>query len=80
MAQLLVRDLDPALVARLKAQATRHQRSLEAEVRVILAEAVPDRIAAFDEAVRVADEIRQSLVGKIHGDSTDIIREARDSR
>lgn len=79
MAQLLVRDLDAALVARLKEQAKRHQRSLEAEVRVILAEAAPDR-TAFDEAVRVADEIRRSLVGKIHGDSTDIIREAREER
>ena len=79
MAQLLVRDLDPALVARLKEQATRHQRSLEAEVRVILAEAVPDR-AAFHEAVRFAAEMRSKYAGKITDDSTDIIREARDSR
>ena len=79
MAQLLVRDLDPALVARLKEQAARHQRSLEAEVRVILAEAAPDR-TAFHEAVRFAAEMRRSLEGKITGDSTDIIREARDSR
>ena len=80
MAQLLVRDLDPALVARLKEQATRHQRSLEAEVRVILAEAAPERTAAFHEAVRFAAEMRSKYAGKITDDSTDIIREARDSR
>ena len=78
MAQLLVRDLDPALVARLKEQAARHQRSLEAEVRVILAEAAPDR-TAFHEAVRFAAEMRSKYAGKILDDSTDIIREARDS-
>ena len=64
MAQLLVRDLDPALVARLKAQATRHRRSLEAEVRVILAEAAPERTAAFHEAVR----FRKQIAGVDHHD------------
>jgi antitoxin FitA len=40
MAQLLVRRLSDAVKERLKARAKRHGRSLEAEVRAILEEAV----------------------------------------
>ncbi len=36
MAQLLVRDLEPEVVAALKDQAARHGRSVEAEHRAIL--------------------------------------------
>ena len=36
MAQLLVRDLDPAVVARLKDKARQNQRSLQGEVKAIL--------------------------------------------
>ncbi len=39
MAQLLVRDLDPAVVARLKEKARQNRRSLQGEVKAILEEA-----------------------------------------
>jgi plasmid stability protein len=53
MAQLLIRDVDPAIVAHLKDRAKRNNRSLSAEVRMILerAAAVPflsdDRLEAL---------------------------------
>ena len=42
MAQLVVRDLESDIKARLKRRAARHGRSLEAEVRDILRDAVKD--------------------------------------
>ena len=36
MAQVLVRDLDPAIVEKLKARAADHGRSLQAELKAIL--------------------------------------------
>lgn len=40
MAAISVRDLDEQVAARLKVQAARHGRSMEAEVRAILTDAV----------------------------------------
>ncbi len=77
MAQILVRDLEPAVVQRLKDRARRNQRSLEAEVRLILTSAAPDQ-QKLAEAVRVAAEMRRKTAGKISGDSADLIREDRD--
>jgi antitoxin FitA len=42
VAQLVVRDLESDIKARLKRRAARHGRSLEAEVRDILRDAVKD--------------------------------------
>jgi antitoxin FitA len=39
MATILVRNVDEAVVERLKAQAKQHGRSMEAEVRMVLSEA-----------------------------------------
>jgi plasmid stability protein len=77
MAQLLIRDLEPAVVARLKERARRNRRSLEAEARLILASAAPDE-RAFEAAVRIAREMRRKTAGKISGDSADLIREDRE--
>lgn len=43
MAAISVRDLNEDVAARLKVQAARHGRSMEAEVRVILTESLADR-------------------------------------
>ncbi len=76
MATLTVRKLDDAVYRRLKDQARRNQRSIEAEARVILAEGAKlDREAA----IREINEIRRSLEGKFTGDTTAWIREERDS-
>ena len=76
MARVIVRNLDDRIVAALKEQAKRHGRSLEQELRQILAGAVrPSRA----DALRVADEIRRSAPPQ-RTDSTDLIREDRDRR
>ncbi len=41
MAEILVRDIDPASVERLRERARRNQRSLEAEAKRILEDAAP---------------------------------------
>lgn len=80
MAQLLVRNIDAAVVDHFKARAKAAGRSLEAEVREVLtrAAAVPERGALVEAFDRIARE-----VGPIPGDwpdSTAMIREDRDSR
>lgn len=80
MAQLLVRNIDAAVVDHLKARAKAAGRSLEAEVRDLLtrAAAVPDR-AALVEAFRKARKAAGPLPDG-WPDSTAMIREDRDSR
>ena len=77
MAQILVRNLEPDVVRRLKDRALRNHRSLEAEARLILTSAEPDP-SAFAAAVRFAAEMRRKTAGRISGDSADLIREDRD--
>lgn len=75
MAQLTVRKLDPELVRRLKIRAAEHNRSMEAELRVILETTLrPEKQAFLERAAR----LRESLRGRQQTDSTLLIREARD--
>jgi antitoxin FitA len=74
MAQVLIRDLDPKLVARLKDRAREHGRSLEAELRAILEAAVQTDIG---DVKALAARIRRRLAGRVHGDSADLIAEDR---
>jgi antitoxin FitA len=54
MGQLLVRNLDDALISRLKTRAAKNGKSLEQTVRDIIAEAVrPSREEAWAEVDRV---------------------------
>jgi plasmid stability protein len=76
MAQILIRDLDPEVVERLKAQAKEHGRSLESEVRQILAVAVEQM--AWKDAWAKLDECRKRFAGQTFSDSTELIREDRD--
>ena len=75
MAQILVRDLNPDVIERLKGQAKRHGRSLQGEVKVILESAAK---LPMGEARQLAARLRQSLEGRIKGDSADLIREDRE--
>ena len=74
MAQVLVRDLKAGVVARLKARAKRHGRSLQTELLEIL-EAASRQNAI--EARAVADRIRLQLAGRVHSDSVDLLAEDR---
>jgi plasmid stability protein len=78
MTNLLVRDVDPETVKRLKALAVSHARSLQAEVRAILeAEA-----ALGDRTAWVAwmDGFRAKMGLKTGPEAQDLQRESRDER
>jgi plasmid stability protein len=75
MAQIIVRNLDEAVVDRLKARARTNDRSLEAEVRLIL-----EQSAKVDtvQARQIVMERRKKLQGREFVDSVELIREDRD--
>lgn len=75
MAQVLVRELDPEWVERLKERAARHGRSLEAELRLILEQAAT-RDAV--QAAVLAAKIRRRLTGRTHTDSALLVSEDRE--
>ena len=76
MGQLLVRDLDDALIARLKERARGNRRSLQAEVKAILETAAPRYTR--DEALDVFRSWQERFRGRARSDSVDLIREDRD--
>lgn len=75
MAQVVIRHLDAEVVTRLKQRAKRHHRSLEGELRQILAEAAMPSRRELSERARA---IAKTLDGRWHADSTALIREDRD--
>ncbi len=79
MAQLLVRDIPEETVAALKKRAKANGRSAEAEHRAILEEALKRQRDDFWERV---DAARRELeeTGRTFTDSTEMIRQDRDSR
>lgn len=74
MAQILVRKLPDTIVDRLKTRAQRNSRSLEAEVRDILQQAVIKEKAEF---LKAADAMRARLAGRHHTETLDLLREDR---
>ena len=77
MPQVLIRNLKARTLQRLKKKARDHGRSLEAELRHLLDEAANLERDWSDYWARVA-EFRNSLKGRIHSDSADLIREDRE--
>lgn len=75
MAQLLVRKVDDDLVARLKQRAAAAGRSVEAEHRAILEEALRPGRGSFAER---AARLRAELEGRETTDSAELIRADRD--
>jgi len=76
MAQVLVRDLNKGVVDRLKAQAKENERSLQAELKLILERAVRrDAVAAR----KLAAQLRKQLAkgSRIHSDSARLLAEDR---
>lgn len=75
---LLVRNVDSDLVTRLKRRAARHGRSVEAEHREILRQALAtDAEFSFDA---LAAELRELTRGRAHTPSEVLLREGRDER
>jgi plasmid stability protein len=78
MAQVLVRNLDEEIVASLRRKAELHGHSLEQELRLTLSAAA--RLTA-DERVALARRVRSLTPSATQQtDSTDLIRQDRDSR
>ena len=77
MGQVLVRNLDDLVIAMLKTKAELHGHSLEQELREILTAAAGLTPA---EKVAVADRIRAMTPRPLTTDSTELIRDDRDSR
>ena len=77
MSQILVRDLEPEVVSKLKLRAKRNRRSLQAEVRVLLEDA-SRREVARDELWQVADAMQRETASRPQTDSAELIREDRD--
>ena len=75
MAQIIVRNLDDAVVERLKSRARDNDRSLEAEVRHILEQSAKVDLA---QARQIALNIRERLKGRKFSDVAELIREDRD--
>ena len=74
--QVIVRNLDAAVVAELKGRAKRNGRSLERELRLILTRAArPNRAGLIAET----DRIRAMTAGPLE-DSVSLLRQDRDSR
>lgn len=74
---MLVRNLDPEVVERLKERARSNGRSLQKEVRTILEGAA--RTYTMEEARDVTAKWRERLAGGKHSDSAELIRETREA-
>lgn len=77
MPSFLVRDLDNQVLEALKSSAKRKGRSLQAEVHEILQQAGTRSLA---ETRRLSARWLKRLRGSVLSDSTELIREDRDSR
>jgi plasmid stability protein len=76
MARVLVRDLDPAVVERLKAKAQDHGRSLQKELKAILEQAASR--PSWAEARADIERVRRRFAGRSFSDSTKLVREDRE--
>jgi plasmid stability protein len=76
MASVLVRDLDPAVIERLKARAQEHGRSLQKELKAVLEQAASQ--GTWAEARSSIERVRKRFAGREFSDSTELIREERD--
>ena len=75
MPRVVIRDLDAALIERLKPRAQRNGRSLEAELRLILERAAAEDFAPVRAAV---ERVRALFHGRHFPDSSALVREDRD--
>ncbi len=74
MSQVLVRDLDPELLERLKRRAATRGRSLQAELKSILEQAA----RSAGDVSALAARIRRKLSGRDHSDSAELVARDRD--
>ena len=77
MPEVLVRNLDEAVLEQLKARALGNGRSLQAELKLILEQAA--RVGVVDRATyrALADRVRRELGPGPHSDSAELLAEDR---
>jgi plasmid stability protein len=75
MGDVLVRNLEDAVIRKLKRRARGHSRSLQAEVKEILEQAA--RYVTMSEAQETALEIRRNLADHTFMDSVGLLVEDR---
>jgi plasmid stability protein len=78
MSQLLIPDVDEATLARLRERAARHGRTIEMEVKAILAAALPPTVPPDQWAAINALREELAASGRTFSDSAELIREDRD--
>lgn len=78
MSQLVIPDLDDAVMVRLRERAARRGRTVETEAKAILAEALPPAVPPDQWAAINALREELAASGRRFPDSTDSIREDRD--
>lgn len=74
MPQILVRDLDPTVIKKLKSRARHHHRSLQAELKDVLEQAAAMNVTDIRGRVK---RIRAMFEGRAFGDSSALIRRDR---
>ena len=81
MGQVLIRNLDDALLTDYRRAAKTNGRSLEAELREALAQSRPKTRLSAEELIALSLELRAMTPASAAAiDSTDTIRQARDER
>lgn len=77
MPQLVIADVDDAVIQRLEMQAAAHGRTVDAEANAILTQALEPSVSSSWEAV---DALRNKLSasGRDFSDSAELVREDRD--
>lgn len=73
MSQVLVRDLDPAVLERLKQRAESSGRSLQAELKLIIEQAA----RPVSDVAALAARMRRKLAGRDHSDSAELLAQDR---
>ncbi|GAB4280118.1 MAG: hypothetical protein Fur0025_07820 [Oscillatoriaceae cyanobacterium] len=79
--QILIEDLEEAIIEKLKNRAQRQGRTLAEEVKAILQAAaaveVVEKAKSREEAWKIIEEGRKKYAGKIFSDSVELLREDR---
>lgn len=77
MAQILVRNLDEAVVESLKKRALKDGRSLQAELKIILEQAAHQTTIDMQTARKISEEFHKTFKGRKFPDTVKLIREDR---
>lgn len=79
--QILIEDLEEAIIEKLQNRAQRQGRTLAEEVKAILQAAaaveVVEKAKSREEAWKKIDQARSKYAGKIFSDSVELLREDR---